>query len=176
LENTEKYFSSWKIIRLAEATDVHLKWLKTRADDYSPEVKEMLVQGKRISAVDYIHALKAVNEIRNEILAVLSNRRIDALVVPTTIVAAPRISDRVINVGDNGVVETRKALLHNAIVFNSTGLPAISIPIGFTKEKTPVGVQIVGPPYGEEIILSIAYCYERTYNISNSNRFVPQLH
>lgn len=55
LQNTEKYYSSWNNIRLPEATNVHLRWLNTRADDYSPEVKEMSVKGKGISAVDYIH-------------------------------------------------------------------------------------------------------------------------
>ena len=163
LQNTEKYYNSWRNIRLAEATDVHMKWLNTRPDDYSPEVKEMLVQGKSISAVDYIHSLKAVNEIRNEILAILSNRKIDAIVVPTTIVTAPRINDSVVSVGNTIAVETRQALLQNTIVFNSTGLPAISIPIGLTKENMPLGAQIIGPPFGEEIILSIAEMSEKLY-------------
>jgi aspartyl-tRNA(Asn)/glutamyl-tRNA(Gln) amidotransferase subunit A len=176
LQNTEKYYSSWRYIRFAEATNVHLKWLNTRADDYSPEVKEMLLQGNKISAVDYIQSLRAINEIKNEILAIFSNRKIDAIVVPTTIVAAPRISDKIVDVGNNIIEETRRALLQNTIVFNSTGLPAISIPIGLTKENMPVGVQIIGPPFMEEIILSIAYCYERmNKSKSNLDRFVPQL-
>jgi len=72
------------------------------------------------------------------------------------------------------VLETRQALLRNTIVFNSTGLPAISIPIGFTNNNMPVGVQIVGPPFKEEIILSIAYRYEQIS--SGMDTFVPQLH
>ena len=163
LQNTEKYYNSWRNIRLSEATNVHLKWLNTRADDYSPEVKEMLVQGKRISAVDYIQSLRAVNEIRNEILAILSNRKIDAIVAPTTIVAAPRIRDSVVSVRNRVVVETRQALLQNTVVFNSTGLPAISIPIGLTKENMPVGAQIIGPPFREEIILEIANLSEKFF-------------
>jgi aspartyl-tRNA(Asn)/glutamyl-tRNA(Gln) amidotransferase subunit A len=121
------------------------------------------VQGKEISAVDYIQSLKAAGEIKSEILATMSNNEVDAIVVPTTIVAAPRISDSVVNVGNNVVVETRRALLQNTIVFNSTGLPAISIPIGLTKENMPVGVQIIGPPFREEIILSIANISEKLF-------------
>ena len=167
LRNTEKYYSSWRNVRLAEATNVHLEWLNRRADDYSPEVKEMLLQGTRISAVNYIQSLNAANEIRNEMLALFSNQEIDALIVPTTIVAAPRISDTVVSIRNNDVLETRQALLRNTIVFNSTGLPAITIPIGFTKQNLPVGSQIVGPPFGEEIILSIAYFYEQINNKGN---------
>jgi aspartyl-tRNA(Asn)/glutamyl-tRNA(Gln) amidotransferase subunit A len=174
---TGKYYSSWKNVRLAEAANVHLKWLNSRASDYSPEVKEMLMQGKEISAVDYIQSLKAFSEIKGEILAKMSDQRIDALVVPTTIVSAPRINDSVVNVGNNVVLEIRRALLKNTILFNSTGLPAISIPIGMTRENMPIGVQIIGPPFREEIILSIAYCYEMATNSSsNLNRLVPQLY
>jgi aspartyl-tRNA(Asn)/glutamyl-tRNA(Gln) amidotransferase subunit A len=169
LHNTEKYYSSWRNVRLAEATSVHLEWLNTKADDYSPEVKEMLLQGTRISAVDYIQSLIEANEIRNEMLALFSNREIDVLIVPTTIVAAPRITDTVVSIRRNDVLETRQALLRNTIVFNSTGLPAITIPIGFTNQNLPVGVQIVGPPFGEETILSIAYFYEQINNKSNNS-------
>lgn len=175
LQNTDKYYNSWRNIRLAEATNVHLSWLNSRPDDYSPEVKEMLVQGKSISAVDYIHSLKAVNKIKNEILAILSNRKIDAIVVPTTIIAAPRISESVVSVSDNIALETRQALLQNTILFNSTGLPAISIPIGVTKDNLPIGAQIIGPPFREEVILSIAYCYESIINSNNLDRLIPQL-
>lgn len=163
LQNTEKYYSSWRNIRLAEATNFHLKWLNTRANDYSPEVRDLLLQGTRISAVDYIQSLRLVDEIKNEILALLSNQRIDAIVVPTTIVAAPRISDTTVSIRNSHAPEIRQALLQNTIVFNSTGLPAITIPIGLTKENLPVGAQIVGPPFGEEIILSIAYMSEKHY-------------
>jgi aspartyl-tRNA(Asn)/glutamyl-tRNA(Gln) amidotransferase subunit A len=168
LHNTEKYYTSWRNVRLPEASLVHFELLRTRANDYSAEVREMLLQGKRISALDYLHSLSEVHEIKNEILTLVSNQRVDAIVVPTTIVAAPRMSDTSINTRDNVVIETRQALLQNTIVFNSTGLPAISIPIGRTKENLPVGVQIVGPPFGEEIILSIAYCFEQLNN-TNGN-------
>lgn len=164
LHNIEKYYTSWRNIRLAEATNIHLEWLKTRADEYSAEVREMLLQGKRISAVNYLQSLRAAHEIKNEILALFSNQSIDAIVIPTTIVAAPRINDTAVNTRDSVLVETRQALLQNTIVFNSTGLPAISIPIGRTKENLPVGAQIVGLPFGEEKILSIAYCYEQLNN------------
>jgi aspartyl-tRNA(Asn)/glutamyl-tRNA(Gln) amidotransferase subunit A len=50
-------------------------------------------------------------------------------------------------------------------------LPAISIPIGLTKDNMPMGAQIIGPPLKEEIILSIAYNYEAMNN--SMNKFIP---
>ena len=76
-----------------------------------------------------------------------------------------------VNIGDGTILQTREALLRNTIVFNSTGLPAISIPIGLTKDNMPVGAQIIGPPFKEEIILSIAYNYEDIIN--SMNKFIP---
>lgn len=43
LQNTGKYYNTWKDIRYAEASEVHAQWLKTRMEDYSEEVRKMLV-------------------------------------------------------------------------------------------------------------------------------------
>lgn len=53
------------------------------------------------------------------------------------------------------------ALTWNNIIFNSMGLPVISIPCGLTKDRMPVGAQIVGSPFDESKILILAYDYER---------------
>ena len=172
LRNTEKYYKSWLDLRLAEAANIHQEWLKTKPDDYSQEVRQMLVQGTKISAVDYIHSLDIVKEIKKEFLSIL-NQHVEAIIVPTTIIPAPRFEEETVSIGENTVLETRQALLRNTIVFNSTGLPAISIPIGLTKHNMPVGAQIIGPPFKEEMILSIAYSYERLNN--SMNKFIPNL-
>jgi aspartyl-tRNA(Asn)/glutamyl-tRNA(Gln) amidotransferase subunit A len=145
--HTEKYFSSWIHIRLAGPAKVHLKWLNIRADDYSPKVNEMLLNGEGISSADYSQYLRETSytfEIRNEILSIFS-------VTPLTY----------ISIGKNVVMGLHKVLLQNTLVFNSTGLPAISVPIGLTKENLPVGVQIIGPSFSEEIILSVAKTVEK---------------
>ena len=170
LHNTEKYHRVWQEIRLAEASEIHMKWLNTRANDYSYEVREMLVQGTKVSAVDYISALNTVRKLRKEYLSIL-NYKVDVIMVPTTIIPAPKFNEETVSIDMNTVVDTREALLRNTILFNSTGLPAISIPIGLTKDNMPVAAQIIGPPFKEQTILSIAYNYECTND--SSKRFVP---
>jgi aspartyl-tRNA(Asn)/glutamyl-tRNA(Gln) amidotransferase subunit A len=112
----------------------------TGADEgYSNEVRNMLIQGRRITAVDYMRALKTVKEIKKEFLSILgtnNNSKIDAIIIPTTIIPALRFDEETVSIGKNTVLETRQALLRNTIVFNGTGLPAISIPIGLTQYNT----------------------------------------
>jgi aspartyl-tRNA(Asn)/glutamyl-tRNA(Gln) amidotransferase subunit A len=170
LRNTEKYYRSWLGIRLAETAAIHLKLLNTRAEDYSDEVRRMLIQGTKVPAVDYMSAISIVKEIRREFLSVLK-RKVDAIVIPTTIIPAPRFGEETVRTNADTFLETREALLRNTIVFNSTGFPAITIPIGLTKDSMPVGAQIIGSSFKEETILSIAYNYERASG--SSSRFVP---
>ncbi|HET7147643.1 MAG TPA: amidase [Candidatus Nitrosopolaris sp.] len=171
LQNTESYYDTWRTIRYAEASEIHAHWLKTRKADYSEEVREMLIQGTKISAVDYIHAMRIINEeIKKEHLAML-RQKIEVIVVPTTIIPAPRFDELTVSDICGTILQTREALLRNTIVFNSTGFPAISIPIGLTKESMPVAVQMIGPPFGEEKILTVAYNYECINGMGN--KFIP---
>jgi aspartyl-tRNA(Asn)/glutamyl-tRNA(Gln) amidotransferase subunit A len=172
LHKNESYHRTWQEIRLAEASAIHMKWLNKRANDYSYEVRQMLVQGAKVSAVDYICAINRARKLRKEFLSIL-NHKVRAIIVPTTIIPAPRFEEKSVSTDMGTSIETREALLQNTIPFNSTGLPAISIPIGLTKDNIPVGAQIIGRPLNEETILSIAYNYELTNN--SSNRFIPPI-
>lgn len=160
VQRTERYCNTWRDIRYAEASEVHDLWLKTRIEDYSQEVRDMLIRGTTISAVDYIRAKRIINEELKKGFMTILKREIDVLVMPTTIISAPRFDELLtIDIGDT-VMQTREALLRNTIVFNSIGFPAVSVPIGLTKGNMPVGAQIIGPPFTEGKILSVAYNYE----------------
>lgn len=172
LSNTSKYFKSWRDIRLAEAAKVHLRWLETRFEDYGIEVRNLLLEGKKISAVDYIKSRDLAKEMRGEFMSILHNK-VDALIVPTTIIPAPKFEEETVNMGDNFALKTRDALLRNTIIFNSTGLPTISIPIGLTNDGLPVGAQIIGAAYNEDLILSIAYDCEQKLNNTNEESVPP---
>jgi aspartyl-tRNA(Asn)/glutamyl-tRNA(Gln) amidotransferase subunit A len=171
LPNTEKYYRSWRDIRLSEAAEIHFTGLRTRSKDYSSEVRNMLMEGTKISAVEYLHAISITKKIRRDFLSIL-NKDTDVIIVPTTTIPAPEFDEKTVSIGDR-LFEIREALLRNTIIFNSTGLPSLSIPIGLTKDKMPIGVQIIGSPFKEDVILSIAYNYERMNNIANT--LVPPL-
>ncbi len=120
----------------------------------------MLIEGTKVSAIEYLQAERITKEIRKEFLLLLRHK-VDAIIVPTTIISAPKLNEDSVIVNKDLLINIREALLRNTIVFNSIGLPVISIPIRLTRENhMPVGLQIVGPSYGDNLVLSIAYMLE----------------
>ena len=173
LKKTEQYYKNWKDVRLAEASSIHQSLFDIRKSGYSNEVKYMLIEGTKVFAIDYIKAIYTINEIKKEFVSLL-DKKINAIVIPTTIISAPQLNEDLITISNDVSISVRKALLRNTIIFNSIGLPAVSIPLGFTKkDKMPVGLQIIGPPYGDEIVLSIAYYFESMIN--SGFRFIPPI-
>jgi len=84
---------------------------------------------------------------------------VDLLVTPTTPIAAPRIAE--LKQDPAALRPAELTLLRNTRPFNVWGLPAISVPCGFTKGGLPVGLQIAGPHWREDLVLRLAYAYER---------------
>ena len=73
LRNIDKYYKCWRDIRLAEAAEIHSKWMKTRAEDYSGEVRNMLIEGTKVTAVEYLHAMNITKDIKNDFLSIFDN-------------------------------------------------------------------------------------------------------
>lgn len=166
IKGTNLIPSTWTIIRLAEAAEQHKRWIMTKSAEYSAEVRNMIKKGLEISAVDYIHACKLKNQLRKNFLEALKTT--DVLVVPSTNITAPKFSS-FMNEDEN--LSIRNSLLRNSIPFNITGLPAVNIPVGLDRFGIPVGVQIVGRPFEEAIILSLGYEFEQKYKFVD--RFIP---
>jgi aspartyl-tRNA(Asn)/glutamyl-tRNA(Gln) amidotransferase subunit A len=157
LKETEKIYESWRPIRLGESANIHSDWLNTRASDYGDDVRNMLTRGTQVSAIEYIRAHKFRSELRQEFSTVL--KEVDAVAMPTTPLTAPTFEEKTVELGTK-TFEIYQALSRQTIAFDSTGLPAITIPAGLTKDTLPVGAQLVGRPFEEETILSIAYVFE----------------
>jgi aspartyl-tRNA(Asn)/glutamyl-tRNA(Gln) amidotransferase subunit A len=170
ISGADKIYESWRPLRLGESAEIHMKWLQARSEDYGDDVRKMLMQGTEVSAVDYIRAHKFRKELRNEFVKLLQNY--DVLIMPTTPLTAPGFDEQTVVIGDK-TFPIYQALSRNTIAFDSTGLPAINAPAGFSKDNMPVGVQIVGSPFKEEKILSLAYAYEQTND--SLMKFIPPI-
>ena len=84
---------------------------------------------------------------------------VDVLVTPTTPVPAPAIDELKQN---PDLLRPRELLLlRNTRPVNVWGLPAISVPCGFTNAGLPIGLQIIGPHWREDRVLQLAHAYEQ---------------
>lgn len=167
IEHTNNFFSSWKKVRLYEAFMIHTDRFESNTGQFGSDVKKMLVEGAHITVDDYIQAKKQIKKIRHEFMKLFTSG-INAILVPTTVILAPKLRKVDINI-DGLQLNVRNALLRNTVLFNSIGLPAITIPLGFVTEKgimLPVGLQIIGPPYGDRLVLSLAQKIEELVGLN----------
>ena len=101
--------------------------------------------------VAYIETLKRVRECRRDIRRVFE--QVDVLVLPTMREPAPLITET--------VNETHRRPPSNTSAFNHFGTPAMTVPCGFSKDGMPIGLQIVGPAWGEAGVLSVGWVFQR---------------
>ena len=149
-------------IALAEATFVHERagWFPAHSAEYGEDVRKRLEMGRDIRAADYLSALEVRTRVRADFDAVLE--RVDAILAPTTPIAAPQIGQNTTSI--NGKEEAvRGALIRLNRPANLTGLPAISLPCGWTRGGLPIGLQLIGHAWGEEQLLVIARLFEETH-------------
>jgi aspartyl-tRNA(Asn)/glutamyl-tRNA(Gln) amidotransferase subunit A len=175
IEQTDKIFHSWQAIRLGESAAVHNEWIKSRRGEYGENVIVMLEKGMEITAIQYITAHRMRKEIRTALLKAMTDY--DALLVPTTIIPAPMLEQTTVNINEKDTIEVYQALSRLTTVFDITGLPAMNIPAGFIveekKNKLPIGVQLVGKAFDEEMLLRISHVYDEYYGVSEE--MIPPL-
>ena len=175
VQKTDRIIDTWRAIRLGESAAVHKEWIESRRGDYGENVIDMLERGMEITAVEYINAHKMRKEIRTAFLEAMKDY--DALLVPTTIISAPKLDQTTVNINEKNAMEVYDALSRLTTVFDITGLPAMNVPAGFIEEekkKLPIGVQLVGKPFNEEMLLRISHNYDEYYRISEE--MVPSLY
>jgi aspartyl-tRNA(Asn)/glutamyl-tRNA(Gln) amidotransferase subunit A len=150
-------------IAWAEATHYHQEagWFPSRAADYGEDVRSRLEMGTEVSATVYLSALEMREKFIQQFHLALEDEGVDALVVPTTPVSAPLIGQEAIRFGDKDH-PTRALLLRPNRPANLAGVPAISVPSGFTPAGLPIGLQLIGAVTDEPHLLQIAHTLECT--------------
>jgi aspartyl-tRNA(Asn)/glutamyl-tRNA(Gln) amidotransferase subunit A len=119
---------------------------------YHPWSRRQLTQLEKVTTVNYVETLKRLRECRRDIRRVF--QQVDILLLPTKRDTAPSIKAT--------IEESYRRPPSNTSAFNRFGTPALSIPCGFSRDSLPIGLQIVGPSFGEPQVLAVAYTYQQS--------------
>lgn len=131
---------------------------------YHPWSRRQLESLRNVQAVPYVETLKRIRECRRDIRRIFES--VDVLLLPTMREPAPLLSET--------MNETHRRPPSNVSAFNRFGTPAMSVPCGFSGSGLPVGLQIVGPPFGETIVLAIAHAYQEATEWHRRRPPLPQ--
>ena len=162
LELLPPAMDTYRTIQMPEASFAHMErgWLTERLDAYTERTRSRLLQGQTIPAVDYLRAQQQRRAFSSNLRS--SMQGINALVLPTLPIPAICIEQADTDILIDGVTENSTvALLRLTMPFNLAGLPAISLPCGFSAGSLPIGLQIVGKPFEESMIFRIAHAYQQ---------------
>ncbi len=145
---------------VAEANYYHEScgYYPARAADYGEDVRGHLEWGHALRAVDYLRAAEKRKEVEEDFRAAFE--RVDILVAPTSPIPAPRIGEGSVRIAGERETPVRAELLRLTRPANLTGLPALTVPCGFTDEGLPAGLQLIGPRWMEARLLAAARAYE----------------
>jgi Asp-tRNA(Asn)/Glu-tRNA(Gln) amidotransferase A subunit family amidase len=146
-----------RTVQSAESYAFHADSVARSPELYQPETLRRIRTGENVSAESLQASLEELKRLRHGIAATLAD--VDLLVTPTTPIPAPTIAK--LKENPDLLRPHELLLLRNTRPINVWGLPAISVPCGFTSAGLPIGLQIVGPHWGEARVLQVAYAYEQ---------------
>ena len=152
----------YRTIQMPEASLAHMEkdWLNNRLEAYGERTRSRLLQGQTITAVDYLRAQQQRRTFSSNLRSAMQG--VNALVLPTIPIPAIPVEQAHQDIQIDGITENATtALLRLTMPFNLAGLPAVSLPCGFTTGGLPIGLQLVGKPFEESMILRIAHAYQQ---------------
>jgi len=145
--------SALTAVMLPEALAYHQHRLAERPDDYGEDIRYRLELGATFTALHYVQGQR----FREMIVAAWRDEvfdRVDLLAMPTTLGTAVEI--------ETGDLSATFKLIRNTNPLNLLGVPAISVPCGFTEGGLPIGLQLVGRWWGEATVLRAAHTYQQS--------------
>ncbi len=158
LPDQRQLASASQLVLAVEAAAFHKRWMIERPQDYGPQVLMRLQNGLAVPAISYLEAMRWRGPALSAHVAATAG--VDAVIAPVSPIPAPTIAE-----SDVGNSPEADAVLPRLTRFtrpvNYLGLPALSIPSGFTKSGLPVGLQLIGRSFDEATLLRIGAAFQR---------------
>jgi aspartyl-tRNA(Asn)/glutamyl-tRNA(Gln) amidotransferase subunit A len=138
-------------VLVADALQLHAEQIQRRAVDYGPDVLSRFSLGENVTGVQYAHALRWMESWRHRLRRVFGG--VDALLSPTTPVPAPAA-------GQSDFLEVIRQITRFTYGWSFAGVPALSVPCGFTQDGRPLAFQLAGRWFDEPALLRLGHAYQ----------------
>ena len=145
------YAACSRTLITSEAYAVHERWLRERPGDYGASLRQRLLPGAFVRAVDYVHAMRLRRELVEQFESAMG--AFDVVVTVSSMDPPPPIED------EDEVARTYPRQARQP--FNVLGVPALALPVGFTRSGLPLSMQIAGRAFDEATVYRAAYAYEQ---------------
>jgi aspartyl-tRNA(Asn)/glutamyl-tRNA(Gln) amidotransferase subunit A len=152
----------------AESYTYHKSFVARSPKLYRPATLARIKSGENISAADALRAKHELSASREAIGKIF--KQVDVLLTPTVPIPPPKIAD--LQKNPDKLRPAELMMLRNTRPFNVWGIPAISLPCGFTSDGMPIGLQLAAAAWREEVVLRAARAYEQA---TEWHRMVPEL-
>jgi aspartyl-tRNA(Asn)/glutamyl-tRNA(Gln) amidotransferase subunit A len=148
------------VIARSESASVHARILRERPQELGDAVRARLGIGLGIVATDYLQALRLRSRLARTFIAEIF-ARVDVLVLP--VIPEPAPTHAACRAGGVEAMVARMGRFSRLTrPFNALGLPALSVPCGFSADGRPLAFQIVGRPFDEASVLRLGHAYEQS--------------
>jgi aspartyl-tRNA(Asn)/glutamyl-tRNA(Gln) amidotransferase subunit A len=144
------------VITTTEGASLHLDRLRQRPNDFDPAVRDRLIAGAMVPAPLVDRAQKFRRWYRAQLMEIFKS--VDLLIAPATPCVAPKLGQ--VNFTLDGVeLPVRANIGIHTQPISFIGLPVVAVPVPLA--PMPIGVQLIAPPWREDIALRVAYALER---------------
>jgi Asp-tRNA(Asn)/Glu-tRNA(Gln) amidotransferase A subunit family amidase len=149
--------STDRTLASAEAYAYHQSFVACSPELYQPATLARIQSGANIAADDVLRARRELQASRDAIRKIFDE--VDVLLTPTVPIPPPAIAD--LGEHPEDLRPQELIMLRNTRPFDVWGIPAISVPCGFTNDGLPIGLQLAAAPWREDVVLQAAHAYEQ---------------
>ncbi|MFE6197438.1 amidase [Streptomyces sp. NPDC057838] len=151
--------TQWGLM-VPEATACHEDTLRAVPELYGADVRVLLEAGALMPAVDYLRAQRTRALMRREWERLLDD--VDLIAAPTVPATAVRAGQETVTWPDGTVEGVTDAYVRLSAPANITGVPSLSLPAGHDTAGLPIGMQLLGRPRAEGLLLRVGHAWEQT--------------
>jgi aspartyl-tRNA(Asn)/glutamyl-tRNA(Gln) amidotransferase subunit A len=159
IADLEPSISALLTVDIAEPAAYHTAWLRERPDDYGEDVRALLEVGELYLATHYIQAQRYRTVLHDRFADAL--RDVDVIVTPTVPFTAPPVGATEVTMESGEVLDIITAVMRYNALPPLTGMPALSVPCGFSADGLPIGMQVIGRAFDEATVLRAGHGYQQ---------------